>query len=788
MTFLLESEQRNNFTRLYRFYREDGEKKIETIDTFRPYFYLPQDEIVPDNNRITEVESGHISILGEPLKKLYVQKSGDVKDLREQFEKHYEADILFTRRYIIDKIGPIEPYPLRTLYLDIETNTDEEMPDVDNPNQEVTCISLLDSFTNKIVTIMLEPPNSLLVGIGNIRTFKTEEELLGAFLNYIKELDPDILTNWFIERFDLVYLIRRMEKLGIDYKQMSPLGVVKIDDKRGESSLKIIIKGRIVIDMLKLYTHFRGVSNQGRAEEYSLDFTAKEVLGEGKIEHSESFRDLWFNNPAKLIKYNQQDVMLVKKIDEKLNLINFFNRLRCKTCSLLTDIFTESKLIDGLLLRKEHNKRILPSSPKDPKDEPYKGAYIIVPTPGVYENIFGFDVRGMYPNIIKSFNTSFETFDPSGDIKIEEGIAFNKFLGLIPEVVKDLDAEREMYISLMKEAKKPEERELHYHNQYIVKVLQSAFYGYCGYPKARLYKREVANAITTIGRRLIKWAKIVLENKGLEVLYGHTDSLFVKAKTKGLFNLLKEGKEIQKIINDSFTQFTDSYGISESSLEIELEKILESIIFVAKKDEGQGAKNKYAYMPIWLSKDPGPYSIDFTGFSSVRSDTSRISKKVEREVIKMLLNKVPKDEVDNLIIYNSKKVRNRELPDEEVTFPKGISLDLDSYGKIRVKNGRSYKTGTPPVVQGCRYSNKYLGTRFGKGSKPKWAYIKSVPPGYPYTRVLSFTKKLPDGFIMDYDIMIEKMFKDKLVEIYKAANLGEFPNLVNYSKLDKWGF
>src|SRR3990167_6873266 len=333
--FLIERLQKEKNTDLVIFSRDaNGEKKVNIIKTFKPYFFVPEDSIVPDDNRITSVEIGFKSILGEPVKKIYVCKSTDVADIREFFPKHYEADILFTRRYIINEIGPIEAYPLKVLYLDIETNTDDEFPDMNNPNQEVTCISLIDSFEKKTRTLLLRPISmkDKIVDLF-LEVFDTEEELLGAFINYIREIDPDIITGWNVERFDLTYLIRRMQKFDIDPNRMSPLNMVKIDDKYGDSNLRVSIKGRIVLDMMKTYSHFRGVSNQGRAESYSLDFISGEVLGDAKMKHTESFSDLWKNNPKKLIEYNQHDVLLTKRINEKLDLVNFFNKLRCKSCS-----------------------------------------------------------------------------------------------------------------------------------------------------------------------------------------------------------------------------------------------------------------------------------------------------------------------------------------------------------------------------------------------------------------------------------------------------------------------
>ena len=41
------------------------------------------------------------SIRGEPLRRLFTQRPGDVRDVRERY-RHFEADIPFATRYMID--------------------------------------------------------------------------------------------------------------------------------------------------------------------------------------------------------------------------------------------------------------------------------------------------------------------------------------------------------------------------------------------------------------------------------------------------------------------------------------------------------------------------------------------------------------------------------------------------------------------------------------------------------------------------------------------------------------
>ncbi|MFW5903590.1 MAG: hypothetical protein ACOCS7_02515, partial [Halolamina sp.] len=84
---------------------EDRAAEHVVVRGFRPYFYAPTDTIDRadlQDDRITDWEEGYESIRGEELTKIYGQTPRDVGQIRDEFE-HYEADILFPNRFLIDK-------------------------------------------------------------------------------------------------------------------------------------------------------------------------------------------------------------------------------------------------------------------------------------------------------------------------------------------------------------------------------------------------------------------------------------------------------------------------------------------------------------------------------------------------------------------------------------------------------------------------------------------------------------------------------------------------------------
>jgi len=801
MVFLVEKVEKNNHTELYLFSRDStGKKSVEVISSFRPYFYIPFNQPVPDDWRITEVSGIYKGISGETLKRVYTRNSKHVSEVRQNFSKHYEADILFEQRYLIDVLGETKAYPLKILYLDIELNTFNKFPDMKDPDQEITCISLVDSFNNIPFTLFLECKENegKIKSSESIKVCKTEVELLEGIITYMLESDPDVLSGWNSNGFDLTYIVRRMNKLGVDARKLSPLYSVYFN----EYNDRLTIKGRLLMDMLPCYRHFRKVSNQGQAESYSLEFTAQEVLKKGKLAHKEGFREMWQKNPDKFIEYNIRDITLTKEINDKLKIIEFFQFITSKGCSRLDSIFQTSTIVDGFLLRKVHGSLVLPSKPGNKSGDMFSGAFVLLPKPGLYDNLIVLDVHSMYPNLIKTFNINFETYNPDGKIVLEENLKFDKGIGLISGILYELEKDRKINKDLMKQADKEgkEDDRLFYHfRQYAIKVLMNSMYGYLGYPNSRLYKREVAEAVTKMGQKLIKHTIELLEQNEYKVIYSDTDSVYIVSKGKTLEEVLEDGKNVRDKINKSYIDFSASFGAEKCTLEMEFEKALKKVLFVSKKGMKEGAKKKYAYIPLWYDGKTAKDKVEFTGFSSVRSDTPRIARKVQKEVIEMILRGTTREKVVEYLREIEKKVRTKEIPDDEISFPKGISNSLEAYGQEDEvdesqkslddnEKVKGKKKGIPPVIKGCIYSNRYLGTQFDTGSKPKWIYIKMVPDGYPSTDVISFEEKIPEGFLPDYDMMCERIFKNNLEAIFLASEFGEFPRLNSSVKtLDMWG-
>lgn len=81
---------------------ETLEKRMFRVIGFKPRFYVLESEQVPQSSAILEINSGFHSIYKEPFKQIVVQIPSDIPKLRQYFTKSCQADIPFTRTFLIE--------------------------------------------------------------------------------------------------------------------------------------------------------------------------------------------------------------------------------------------------------------------------------------------------------------------------------------------------------------------------------------------------------------------------------------------------------------------------------------------------------------------------------------------------------------------------------------------------------------------------------------------------------------------------------------------------------------
>ena len=151
------------------------------------------------------------------------------------------------------------------------------------------------------------------------------------------------------------------------------------------------------------------------------------------------------------------------------------------------------------------------------------GALVLEPKVGLFAGVQNYDVKQMYPSIM-----------------INERVSPDKARKLIPDILLTLRRMRRELKAKYEETKSTQD----YILQYNYKVLANIFYGAYAMPYCRIYDNKFANFITAKGQRILRQIMEISEAMGHEVLYGDTDSVFVKIHAEDVDSLLS-------VINDS---------------------------------------------------------------------------------------------------------------------------------------------------------------------------------------------------------------------------------------------
>ena len=385
---MIQIEQKGN--QIFIFGRNDDKTTYcKHIKDFRPYFY------VEDSN------GEYKSILGKRLKKIVCNMPYDVKKKRDFYGKHYEGDILYTNRYLIDHPEVIHKSDIRILYLDIEirrtTNGYESWEVANNP---ILCVGCYDNFDKEYKQFVLRD---------YLDKEHPEKEMMLDFIRYVRKNDPDMFIAWNGDGFDFPFILNRCIKLGINPNILAR----QTKEFRGECHRRqnnwhiTKIEGRVLFDLMYAYKKF--VSGQGR-ESFSLDYISKyEEVGE-KVKFKGDLDTLYDNDINKFLEYNLIDVKLMVELDKKLGIVEFFDELRLLSGCKFDDIFMNSKMGDSLCLRyAKQNGFVLPSVDQTNKSKTFIGGLVKDSTPGLHKNIVCMDMKSLYPSIMIGFNTSYET-------------------------------------------------------------------------------------------------------------------------------------------------------------------------------------------------------------------------------------------------------------------------------------------------------------------------------------------------------------------------------------------
>ncbi|PSP55659.1 DNA polymerase elongation subunit [Halobacteriales archaeon QS_1_67_19] len=807
----------------------DNELEHVRVVGFRPYFYAPTDSLdaPPEEefDRLTGSETTdengepYESIRGEKLTKIYGQTPRDVGNVRDHFD-HYEADILFPNRFLIDKdvnsgirvperrdedgdlIVPHEEVETadvtadpRINYFDIEVDDRSGFPE--DGEEPIICLTSYDSYEEQYIAWLYDAPDGdaetpadlsdydpIEDAAIEVRSFDDERAMLEAFVDYVVETDPDILTGWNFEDFDAPYFLDRLEELAgpheydLNVERLSRVGEVWRSDWGGPQ-----IKGRVVFDLLYAYKR----TKFSELESYRLDAVGEMELGVGKERYPGDIGDLWEDDPERLLEYNVRDVEICVELDRKQDIVSFWEEVASFVGCKLEDATTPGDAVDVYVLHKAHGRFALPSKGKQ-ESEDYEGGAVFEPITGVKENVTVLDLKSLYPMSMTTINASPETkVDPDehdGETYVApNGTHFRKEPdGIIREIIDETLDEREQKKELRDEREpSTSEYERFDRQQAAVKVIMNSLYGVLGWERFRLYDKAMGAAITATGREVIEYTDQTASEMGYEVAYGDTDSVMLElGGGVSKADAVEQSFEIEEYINDAYADFAlEELNAEEHRFQIEFEKLYRRF-FQA------GTKKRYAGHIVWKEgKDVD--DIDITGFEYKRSDIAPITKDVQKQVIEMIVHGEDLDDVKEYVHEVIEDYQNGNVDFDDVGIPGGIGKRLGSYDTDTAQ------------VRGAKYANLLLGTNFQRGSKPKRLYLEGVHPDFwqrmedehgfdpsgnskedrlyrefkrePDVICFEFADQVPDEFEIDWDKMLDKTLKGPIERILEALDV-----------------
>jgi len=608
---------------------EEGCCKERFEFSHRPYFYALENENIEDSS-IVSTKLGYTGLHGEKLKRIYLKNPSDTPRVRDLFTKHWEADVPYARRFLVDKqitsgfdfvspksedIIPVEldPMPLHTIYFDLECLPPDTkgMPNSDNDPITCLCFGAEGHYVSGVVDPGIDfqsEEDGWFIG-----RFSTETKLLTWASKFLLEQNGDCLAGWNVS-FDLDYLKNRCETLEI------PLD----------------LDGTCQFDLL---TGYKGLYRKRsyRLKDISLD--------EGLITEPEpawDYREVWLQDKMGLLRLNRNHTKWCYEIDQAHKIVEYYWTQR-ESVGLedMKDIFFVSVLHDTSLLRR--TEWVLPSKEKRPRER-YEGGYVMEPSRGILQGVAVFDVSSFYPQIILS-----ERLDPMilHDFRQQNGgmldwDKYKEFSQGKPSLILSYTEELLQEKARLKSS--PEHKEK-YAN---AKALLNSLYGVLALPSFRLFTPEIPERITEVARNTIKDLIRQVQEAGYLVVSADTDSIFVQVEEK-------EVEQLEGRVNDWLS--------SNGDYSVKLEHYFTSLLLSGKKKRYAGLENGEIY---------------FAGFEFKRSDSSNLTRSLQEELFGMMLG----GRRDEIIEYLKQKVEQvKTAPLSDLAITRSLSRDPAGYTK-----------------------------------------------------------------------------------------------------------
>jgi len=634
------------------------------------YYKIENNAVIPYNPEISDETK-------LSLKNMLLDKQSDTNlPDTKQFDEHVSrwANLLN------------QPIPkIKRMSLDIEVESDlNRIPDPKVAEKKITAVGFEGSDGLKQIFVLRkngveEGVNELLPGVKIIFYDETKEkEMILDTFELMKKYPLLITYNG--DGFDLPYLYNRAGRLGID-RQKNPLYMMR-DSATLTDGVHLDLYRTMSNRAFQIYAFGQKYSD------FSLNSVSKGLLGEEKIDYGIALDDLTLYQTAK---YCQNDARLTYNLtsfnnDLLMNLLVVISRIARMPIDDISRMGV-SQWIRSLLYYEHRNNGILIPRRQELenkssgvvneaiiKDKKFRGGLVVEPVEGIHFDVTVMDFASLYPSIIKVKNLSYETVRCTHEECKKNSIpqtnhwVCTKKNGITSVLIGSLRDLRVNYYKNMskKDTLTVEEKQLFTVVSQALKVILNASYGVMGAEIFPLYFLPAAEATTATGRHIILSTIEDCKKSGIGVLYGDTDSLFVKKPTT---------KQIDDIITKAKV---------EHNVELEVEKEYRYVVL-------SGRKKNY----LGVTKNG---KVDDKGLTGKKSHTPPFIKSLFYDLLDILSEIKTIDEFDRAknrisdkITECARKVQAKEIPLKDLAFNVMLSKTPADYVKTIPQHVRAAK-------------------------------------------------------------------------------------------------
>ena len=587
----------------------------------------------------------------------------------------------------IDEWARLMEYPapkFRRAAIDIEVYAplSTRVPDSREAIYPVVCCSLYSSDNQRKV-LMLKRPG---VPMGNVDVsgiqidyYETEEQLLRGIFDILWEY-PFVLT-FNGDDFDLRYLSHRAANLGIP-RYESPIEIGK---------RVCLLRTGIHIDLYKFFFNrsIQIYAFNNRYRDVTLNDVGKAVIGLEKVKFEKTIGELNYTEMAAYCFRDSEIAFKLTSFEDELAMKLILVLARVSSMPM-EDVSRQgvSRWIRNFMHREHRHHHMLIPNSEDIlikkgktattaiiKGKKYQGAIVVEPVPGVHFNVAVMDFPSLYPSIIKVWNLGYQSIlcphpecrsniipnTPHWVCKRKRAME-----SLLIGSLRDLRVHWYKYRS--KDKTLPQEQRDWYNvTQGALKVILNASYGVFGAESFDLYCPPVAEATAAIGRHSITQILGHAKDLGIQVLYGDTDSLFLKNPSK---------EQVEELAH---------WTEQNLKMSIDVDKNYRYAVFSSRKKnylgvlengsvDVKGLTGKKKHIPIFI-KD---------AFNQMKERLAQVKNPAEFE-------KAKKD-ITDIVRERYMKLKKREWKDmNELAFSVVLGEDIERYTKTTPQHVKAAK-------------------------------------------------------------------------------------------------